>query len=87
MVRAKNDVQSGINLVMEALNQEKILFHESCENSIREFFLYSWDDKRKGECVKKENDHAMDDIRYFVSTILKQPIDTGFFALSTKRTT
>ena len=86
VVKAKNDVQAGIRLVMDALGQEKILFHESCENSIREFFLYSWDDKRKGECVKKENDHAMDDIRYFVSTILNRPLSEEFFALSLKRT-
>ncbi len=86
VVKAKNDVQAGIRLVMDALGQDKILFHESCENSIREFFLYSWDDSRKGESVKKENDHAMDDIRYFVSTILNKPLDEDFFALSLKRT-
>lgn len=85
VVRAKNDVISGINFVTEALNSNKILFHESCENTIREFFLYSWNEKGHGDCVKKENDHAMDDMRYFVSTIMNETVDDGFFVLSTKR--
>lgn len=85
VIRAKNDVVSGINLVTEALNSHKILFHESCENIIREFFLYSWNEKGNGDCVKKENDHAMDDMRYFVSTVINEIADDGFFVLSTKR--
>ena len=44
--------------------------HESCSASRREFGLYSWDDKAKEDRVVKENDHAMDDIRYFCYTIL-----------------
>ena len=28
--------------------------------------------------VKKENDHAMDDIRYFVATVLKKEQQVGF---------
>ena len=34
--------------------------------------------------VKKEHDHAMDDLRYFVSTVLSAP-DDGFFALAASR--
>ena len=34
--------------------------------------------------VKKEHDHAMDDMRYFVSTILAEK-GTGFSACSVER--
>lgn len=85
VVRAKNDVVSGINLVSEALKSNMILFHESCENIIREFLLYSWNEKEFGDCVKKEYDHAMDDMRYFVTTVINAKENDGFFALSTKR--
>ena len=43
--------------------------HESCTASRREFGLYSWDDKAKEDRVVKENDHAMDEIRYFAATV------------------
>jgi phage terminase large subunit len=43
------------------------MFHESCEDTIREFALYRWDDKEGCDAPIKENDHAMDDIRYFVT--------------------
>ena len=50
----------------------KIKIHESCENSIREFGLYRWDDKAREDQVIKDNDHAMDDIRYMAMTVLKK---------------
>ena len=43
-----------------------------CADSIREFGLYRWDDKGEVDKVIKENDHAMDDIRYFAYTILRR---------------
>ena len=43
------------------------------EDIIREFGLYRWDDNAAKDSPKKENDHAMDDMRYFVSTILCSP--------------
>ena len=38
----------------------------------------------KYDAVKKENDHAMDDMRYFVSTVLQSPAD-DFFAVAIPR--
>ena len=55
------------------LNQEKIIFAESCVNTIKEFASYIWDEKaaERGEDKPvKEHDHAMDSVRYFVYTIL-----------------
>ena len=67
--KADNDVLDGIRRVSVLLQQGKILIHESCKDSIREFRSYSWDTKSSEDRVIKENDHAMDDIRYFVNTI------------------
>lgn len=69
--KADNSVIDGIRTVGTMLSEGRILFHESCEDSIREFGLYAWDDKALDkDAVIKENDHAMDDIRYFCYTIL-----------------
>ena len=82
-VNAKNDVNSGIRRVADALSGGKLKIHSSCKDSIREFSLYSWDTNARTDTPKKENDHAMDDIRYLLSTALTA--DTGFFVLSTAR--
>lgn len=68
---AKNDVIPGIQTTSQLLNDGAIKIHRSCENSIREFGLYRWDDKSTEDKPIKENDHAMDDIRYFVMTVLR----------------
>ena len=55
-----------------------------CADALREFTLYCWDEKAGGDRVKKVHDHAMDDIRYFVTTILCRE-EEGFYALATER--
>ena len=67
---ADNRVLDGIRTTASLLNAGKLLIHNSCKDSIREFQAYSWDDKAAEDKVVKVNDHAMDDIRYFASTIL-----------------
>lgn len=71
---AKNDVIDGIRKTAVCLKNGNIKIHRSCVNSIAEFGLYRWDDKATEDKVIKENDHAMDDIRYFVNTILCKKI-------------
>jgi PBSX family phage terminase large subunit len=83
VVPAKNDVLSGIRRVSDALKQNLIMFSENCTDTLREFSLYCWNEKA-GDAPVKENDHAMDDIRYFVSTIMADEND-GFFVLSLSR--
>ncbi len=78
-----NDVLSGIRRVSCALKQGEIRICKTCEDSIREFGLYCWDSSGR-DFPKKENDHAMDDIRYFVSTWL-QGREEDFFAVSLPR--
>ena len=70
--KGKNDVVEGIRRTAAALEQGKLLFSPDCKNSFREFALYRWDESSSQDRPIKENDHAMDDIRYFVSTILRE---------------
>ena len=69
---AVNDVLPGIQTTAEMIASGKLKIHESCEDAIREFGLYRWDEKAESDRVVKENDHAMDEIRYMVMTVLKK---------------
>lgn len=69
---ANNEVVSGIRNVATAINKGMIQILPECKNSITEFGLYSWNDKSVQDEPIKENDHAMDEIRYFVRTILRR---------------
>ncbi|MDE6763708.1 MAG: PBSX family phage terminase large subunit [Oscillospiraceae bacterium] len=71
VMQAKNEVLDGIRRTATMLENGNIKIHRSCGDTIREFGLYSWDEKATEDTVIKENDHAMDDIRYFVNTILR----------------
>lgn len=74
---AKNDVVPGINMTATMLNNGNIKIHRRCRDCIREFGLYRWDENSTVDTVVKENDHAMDDVRYFVTTVLAYRIRTG----------
>lgn len=69
---ANNDVLDGIRFVTVCLNKGLIQVHESCKDCIGEFGLYRWDEKSIEDKVIKENDHAMDDLRYYCNTFLRQ---------------
>lgn len=73
--KAKNDVIPGIRLTASLLKAGLLQFCENCEDAIREFGLYRWDDKGETDRVIKENDHAMDEIRYFCATVLRRDFD------------
>ena len=73
--KGKNEVVEGIRRVSSALQQNKLFFSPDCTDCIREFSLYRWDEKASDDRPIKENDHAMDDVRYFVSTILRDPVN------------
>lgn len=77
---AKNDVISGIRRVSDALRSKKIMFMPECRDTLREFSLYRWDERSGNDSVVKENDHAMDDVRYFVSEFISKSEDDCFFA-------
>lgn len=69
--KAVNDVVPGIITTARMIQNGTIKIHESCEDIIEEFGLYSWDDSCPEDRPIKDNDHAMDDMRYFVMTILR----------------
>lgn len=80
--KANNDVLSGIRLTADALKAGRIVICSPCQDAIREFGSYCWDlaagDRDK---VRKEFDHAMDEIRYFVATVAApEEGDDPFFA-------
>ena len=84
VIPAKNDVLDGIRRVSDALKQGTIKICCGCDDTVREFSLYRWDEGAVRDCPKKENDHAMDDIRYFVSTVMFRSEPTSV-AVAAKR--
>ena len=84
---ARNAVSDGIRTVSAALKNRRILIHKSCADCIREFSLYSWAESGQGGDVPvKENDHAMDDLRYFAAYVFGQEeTGGGFFAVAAAR--
>ena len=85
VIKADNDVLSGIRLTSDCLKSGRIVICEGCGDCLREMDAYVWDlSAGAKDRVKKENDHAMDDMRYFVSTVLGKR-DTGFVARSVER--
>ena len=83
--KANNDVLSGIRATADALKSGRIRICTPCRDCLREMEEYVWD-LRSGQRdqVKKEHDHAMDDMRYFVSTVLTGA-ETGFSVGSVAR--
>ena len=81
---AVNGVSDGVRQVSTALKSGAIKIAPHCKDTLREFSLYRWEDSARCDCPKKENDHAMDDIRYFVSTVLCDA-DDAFFAMALER--
>ena len=62
-------VTEGIRRTAQALTEGRVVICRGCDAAAREFGLYRWEDDRAKDCVRKENDHAMDDIRYFVMSL------------------
>lgn len=67
---AENDVINGIRVTADLLNSGKVMIHEGCKDALMEFRTYRWDEKASEDKPIKDKDHAMDDIRYFCSTVL-----------------
>ena len=66
--KANNEVVDGIQHTASCLQDGTIKINSCCKRTIQEFGLYSWDDKAGEDKPIKENDHAMDAVRYFVNT-------------------
>ncbi len=72
--KANNDVLSGIRRTSTLIKAGKFRVHKSCKGFLKEVKLYRWDEKAASDSVIKENDHAMDDTRYLVNTVLKKTL-------------
>lgn len=72
--QADNSVLDGIRRTAGYLKNGNIKIHRSCVDAIREFGLYRWDEKKTEDAVVKENDHAMDDIRYFCNSVMRRKV-------------
>ena len=72
---AVNDVLNGIRTVSDMLADGTMKIGEKCMDARDEFGMYKWDEKATSDKVIKENDHAMDDIRYFAHTVLRYEFD------------
>lgn len=69
---ANNAVVEGIRHTGNILQENKLMIHKSCKNTIKEFGTYIWDAKaqKKGEDKPlKVNDHSMDAIRYYLYSL------------------
>ena len=66
---ADNRVLEGVRRTAQALRSGRIVICQGCDAAVREFSLYSWDTRAGEDKVRKEHDHAMDEIRYFVMSL------------------
>ena len=83
--KADNDVLAGIRFTSDCLKSGKVVICQGCKACLEEMEEYVWDlDSADRDRVKKEHDHAMDDMRYFCATVLKQK-NGGFAACSVER--
>ena len=86
VIKADNDVLSGIRTTADLLKRGRIVICESCEDCLREIALYRWSDGAAGrDAPRKENDHAMDDMRYFAVTVAAKPDSGGAFCSVARR--
>jgi PBSX family phage terminase large subunit len=72
VIKNKDSIMNGINRVRSLLKTQKLHIHKSCINLMNEFETYSYPekkpDKNEYENPIKENDHAMDALRYALSS-------------------
>lgn len=71
VVKNKDSVRNGINTIKELFLSNRLRISESCANLIWEFETYSYPERRpdrnEEENPIKENDHALDALRYALS--------------------
>ena len=70
--KGKGSISNGIVIIQELILQNRIKINQNCTNLIWELETYSYPDKKPGrnenEDPIKENDHAVDALRYALMT-------------------
>lgn len=77
--KANNDVLPGIRFLHSLFAQDKLFIHPSCKTLIDQLSAYSWDPKaqERGEDKPiKQDDHAVDSLRYCLVSHFARPIGT-----------
>ena len=82
VVKADNDVLSGIRRTADLLKSGRIVICDTCADCLRELALYRWEEGR--EAPRKDHDHAMDDLRYFTGTLARRG-ETAMAAMAVER--
>lgn len=71
VVKNKDSIKNGVSVIRELFNTNRLRIHESCLNLIFELESYSYPesrpDRNEDENPVKENDHALDALRYALS--------------------
>ena len=84
VVRADNDVADGIRVTADLLKRRQIVICRDCPDCLREMALYCWDSRGGRDAPRKENDHAMDEMRYFAMDLVRDA-GGGFAAVAVER--
>jgi len=81
VIKNKDSIRNGINQVRELFKSNRLFIHDSCYNLVSELETYSYPDKRpdhnEEENPIKENDHALDALRYAIMMEETKPMFTG----------
>lgn len=73
VIKNKDSVVSGIQKIRELFKQNRLFIHERCVNLISELETYAYDPDKNDEKPVKEHDHALDALRYLISTDNPEP--------------
>ena len=70
VMRANNAVADGLRVTADLLKKRRLVICWSCKDCLREMESYEWVNDGSGHDVpRKENDHAMDEMRYFAMSV------------------
>src|SRR3990167_6276955 len=67
--KGKGSIVEGIQMIRELFLNKQLLINKRCVNLISELESYAYDDDKKSETPIKENDHAIDALRYVVLSL------------------
>ena len=86
VLKANNDVLSGIRITADLLKKGRIVICEPCGDCLREIALYRWSEEAGGrDAPHKDHDHATDDMRYFAVTMADRGDSEGVFCSVARR--
>jgi len=78
VVKGRDSIKSGIDAIRALFKGNKIHIHRSCINLIQELETYSYPEKainhNEPEVPVKENDHALDALRYLIMTLQRTAV-------------